>query len=193
MLKQRELCETQKLENYRQELINRRLMREKFGLNFDNSNQSHRQTNMGPESTTPSADTTPNGFAEIMNVISEHDSLLHVLLQDKRKTAKSSGSTLEAQADSGSTPSVVSSASSDSLYKCGSKLPKDDKTFIEELETVNDKLRQLVFKAYTDMEFLQKENKALKEEIQKLRDDNRNAISSTVPELPPLEPPALLY
>jgi len=184
LLKQRELCEQQKKNNYKQELINKQMLREKFGI-YNNSNNTNTNTNNSNES-----DSETNKMdrkcleSELLSVMEEHDSLLQFLISKNTDQEKS-----EPQAE----PSTISTTSTESMYKSGSKKPKDDKITIEELQTVNEKLRQLVFQLLGELEKSQKDNFVLQIENQKLKEENRNAFSSTVPELPPLEPPALLY
>ena len=186
------MCENQRLEKYRQDLKNRRALIEKFGFDYDQNKQNKSPiARMASPQAIRLSDADSNSrnnqmMSEIMEVFSEHDSLLQFLIERR----VSSHSSPLSPTDSSST--VVSSSSTDSLYKSGSKRPKDDKTVIEELQTVNEKLRQLVFQLYSDLEVSQNENRSLQEENQRLKDE-RNIISSTVPDLPPLEPPELLY
>ena len=188
VLKQRESFEIQKLQNYKQELINRQLLREKFGINSDKtSNQSLNQLNC--DNNPLEMNNKNNVMTEILDVISEHDSLLQFLI-DKRVSDKESSPPTTPES---SETAVASSASSDSLYKSGSKKPKDDKMIIEELQTVNTKLRQLVFQLFDELEKSEKDKSLLREENERLKKENNQALNSAVPELPPLEPPALLY
>lgn len=185
LLKQRELCETQKKINYKQELINIQLLREKFGVYNNFNNNTNNSNNSNSNETQLEFDKMDKKCLEmeLFRVMEEHDSLLQFLINKK------SDDVSELQTE----PPIISSTSSESVYKSGAKKPKDDKTTIEELQTVNEKLRQLVFQLLGELEKSQKDNIVLQVENQKLKEENRNTLSSTLPELPPLEPPALLY
>jgi hypothetical protein len=127
---------------------------------------------------------------EIQRVLEEHDSLLQFLIikkshtNDERKSSTTSAENV--------LTSPTNNSSSDSLYKSGAKLGKDDKMKIEELQTVNEKLRQLVYQLLGECEKTHKENVMLKKENDRLKNEKEN-YSSSLPELPPLEHPTLLY
>lgn len=112
-------------------------------------------------------------YNELFHVMQEHNELLNCLIDQKQN------------AD-------VQSPTGEIKFKSGVRKPKDDKEVIEELKTVNDKLRHLVEKAQQEIRHLKDENAHLRKELNTLK----NAPSSSnksIPELPPLEPPKLLY
>ena len=109
----------------------------------------------------------------------EHDSLLQVLLQKgspERNALPDSASSL---------------SSSNASYHSGSKVPKGDKTIIEELRTSNDQLRILVEQLVTELGALRTENERLSNQLSDLMNDQ--SCSSRVTQLPPLEQPTLFY
>ena len=109
----------------------------------------------------------------IIRAMEEQDSLLQVLIQ-KRDTTNTS-------------PTASTS------FKSGSKVAKDDKTIIEELQTSNQHLRHLVTQLVSQLESIQSENLNLKKEVSILRSESVNRDSCSLPQLPPLETPQLFY
>ena len=123
---------------------------------------------------------------EINRWMDEQDSLLQFLINKKKEE--------EGDKNEESTCTITASDSNELLYKSGSKMAKDDKTKIEELQVVNEKLRQLVYQLLGELERANKENTELKQEINQLNQElDKGAYGSSVPDLPPLEPPTLLY
>lgn len=128
-------------------------------------------------------------YQELFHVMQEHNELLNCLIGQKQNS--------DVQSTSNS-PSR-SSPTGEIKFKSGVRKPKEDKEVIEELKTVNDKLRQWVHHLVENMEKAQNEIRHLKDENGHLRKELttlKNAPSSsnkTLPELPPLEPPKLLY
>ena len=117
----------------------------------------------------------------IVRVMDEQDSLLQVLIGRKDVSESQSSSTTTL---SGSTAS----------YKLACKVPKNDKTIIEELRTSNEQLRILVEQLVSELECLRKENEMLNAELESMRRDQMsNRDSSSLPHLPPLEQPKILY
>jgi hypothetical protein len=196
LLKQRELCEEQKKLNYKQELLNKQIYKEKFGFYNNLSNNLNNNTNNcfnnSNESETEVNKIDKNSLElELYRVMEEQDSLLQFILTNKDNHLNKSQDLSEPQKDLQN----FSSTSTESLYKSGTKKPKDDKTTIEELQTLNDKLKQLVFQLLGELEKSQKDNFVLQTENQKLKEENRKTriTETSTLELPPLEPPALLY
>lgn len=74
-------------------------------------------------------------------------------------------------------------------YRSGGKVPKGDKTIIEELQVSNEQLRILVEQLVTELAALRAENERLNNQVA----DLMNEQSSHLPQLPPLEQPKLLY
>lgn len=132
--------------------------------------------------------------SEIYRVIEEHDSLLNFLIErnesssetEKNKTIGSHVRTQEEIASHGSSALNLS-------YTNGSKVPKNDRTVIEELKTNNDQLRQLVHQLVGELEKLQVENHQLRIDLIGSQAEKMMSNVSALPELPPLEPPKLLY
>jgi hypothetical protein len=127
----------------------------------------------------------------IIQAMKEHDSLLQVLLE-KQECQSPSGTTDKDQFNGG----VSASSSSSSLnasYQTGSRRPKGDKTIIEELKTSNEQLRQLINQLVSQLETLQLENQLLTKEIAILKSEQANRDTCSLPQLPPLEPPKILY
>lgn len=123
---------------------------------------------------------------EINRWMDEQDSLLQFLINRRKED--------EGDKNQESTATIAASGSNELLYKSGSKMAKDDKTKIEELQVVNEKLRQLVYQLLGELEKAHKENTDLKQEINELNQElDKGAYGSSVPDLPPLEPPTLLY
>lgn len=112
---------------------------------------------------------------EIYRVIEEHDSLLQLL--SERGTEPSTSNTASTTTLSGS-----------ACYKSGIKIPKGDKTVIEELKVSNDQLRQLVHQLFGELEKTQLEKKLLEKEVESLKQKLNNQ-SDECPGLPPLQPP----
>lgn len=115
--------------------------------------------------------------SEIYRVIEEHDSLLQFLIEHQ---------------DGPSDRKQDTASSLNSSYKSGAKVPKCDKMVIEELRMNNDQLRQLVQQLVGELEKVQKENHQMRVELITFRAEKVSAICP-LPELPPLEPPKLLY
>ena len=78
---------------------------------------------------------------------------------------------------------------SSASYRSASKVPKGDKTIIEELQVSNEQLRILVEQLVNELAALRAENQRLNHQIA----DLVNESSSCLPQLPPLEQPKLLY
>lgn len=125
-------------------------------------------------------------YQELYHVMNEQDSLINCLIDQQ-------------QIHSSSTPSGSSRSSptEELKFKSGNKKPKEDKEIIEELKTVNEKLRQWVHhlvdgleKAQIEIHNLKDENNQLRKEVSSSKNSNSN---KKIPELPPLEPPTLLY
>ncbi|RWS04329.1 nuclear receptor-binding factor 2-like protein [Dinothrombium tinctorium] len=116
---------------------------------------------------------------KIYRTIEENDSLVQFLICREDDCCASSPKD----------DSSKSGAMTLSNYKTGNKVPKDDKTVIEELRTNNQQLRELIHELIGELEKLRKENSDLKNEVKKCREEQ----ISYIPELPPLEPPNLLY
>lgn len=112
---------------------------------------------------------------EIYRVIEEHDSLLQ-LLSERGQNPDSS--------------TVSASTLSGSAYKSGNKIPKGDKTVIEELKVSNEQLRMLVHQLFGELEKTQLDKMLLEKEVQslKLRLSNQGEESS-LSALPPLPQP----
>ncbi|XP_054167033.1 nuclear receptor-binding factor 2-like [Oppia nitens] len=195
VLKQREICEQQKHLIYKQELINRQQLMDKFGLN---SPQTTPEVGTAFSEGTSKMANKSNVMTELIHVMSEHDSLLQFLIERRTDSSfQKTGSQTTVTTSELNSPTDSTGSHSDSLYKNGSKMPKDDKTIIEELQTINEKLRQLVFQLFGELELSQKENKELRDENQRLKNENiQHELNTAVPDLPPLEPPPeiqLLY
>ncbi|CAG2173438.1 unnamed protein product [Oppiella nova] len=184
VLKQREDCEQKKIANFRQELIHRQQLIDKFG---HQSAQPSTATALGHK--TAAMDHKTTVMSELRDVMSEHDSLLHILIERQSDADAAIGG--KAGGGDGE-ESDKSSASNESMYRSGAKKPKDDKDIIEELRTINEKLKQLVFQLFQELESSQRENRELRAENEVLKAENSQALTA-VPELPPLEPPELLY
>jgi hypothetical protein len=138
--------------------------------------------------TSDSDHTQANLENAIYRVIEEHDSLLAVLFrrQEDENEAEKTG------IDKSSSSASLNS----SLYKSGAKVPKGDETVIEELRINNTQLRELVGELLNQLEKLQTENQQLRGDLVRMEEDRereRRSSESNLPELPPLEPPKLLY
>lgn len=116
----------------------------------------------------------------IVQAMDEHDSLLQVLLQK--------GSRADEASATASSPSASMSGSTAS-YRSGGKVPKGDKTIIEELQVSNEQLRILVEQLVNELAALRTENERLNHQVADLMNDQ----SSNLTQLPPLEQPQLLY
>jgi len=127
----------------------------------------------------------------IIQAMKEHDSLLQVLLE-KQECQSPSGTTDKDQFN-GSVSASSSSSSLNASYQTGSRRPKGDKTIIEELKTSNEQLRQLINQLVSQLETLQLENQLLAKEIAILKSEQANRDTCSLPQLPPLEPPKILY
>lgn len=117
----------------------------------------------------------------IVRVMDEHDSLLQVLISKGDRETKETALPAES-------PSSSMSGSSAS-YRSASKVPKGDKTIIEELQVSNEQLRILVEQLVNELSALRSENQRLSLQVA----DLLNEQSSNLPQLPPLEQPKLLY
>lgn len=117
----------------------------------------------------------------IVRAMDEHDSLLQVLLHKGTHDADESCVATV-------TSSTSSMSASGASYRSASKIPKGDKTIIEELQTSNEQLRILVEQLVNELAALRAENVRLNDQIADLMND-----SSNLPQLPPLEQPKLLY
>lgn len=117
----------------------------------------------------------------IVQAMDEHDSLLQVLLQK--------GGREETSAAGISSPTASMSGSTTASYRSGGKVPKGDKTIIEELQVSNEQLRILVEQLVNELAALRNENDRLRNQVTDLMNDQ----SSHLPQLPPLEQPKLLY
>lgn len=113
---------------------------------------------------------------EIYRVIEEHDSLLQLLSERGQNPDSNTAST---------------STLSGSAYKSGNKVPKGDKTVIEELKVSNEQLRQLVHQLFGELEKTQLEKKLLEKEVEslklKLSNQGEECSLSSLPPLP--QPP----
>ena len=128
-------------------------------------------------------------YQELFHVMQEHNELLNCLIGQKQPSDVQSTSNSPSRA----------SPTGEMKFKSGTRKPKEDKEVIEELKTVNDKLRQWVHHLVEGVERAQQEIRQLKDENGSLRKELttlKTTLSSnnkTIPELPPLEPPKLLY
>lgn len=129
-------------------------------------------------------------YQELFHVMSEQNSLLNYLIGQKHPDAQS-----------GTDSSNRSSPTNELKFKSGNRKPKEDKEIIEELNTVNEKLKNWVHHLVENLEKAQQEIHGLKDENSQLQKElsamkasfvNCNA-NQAIPELPPLEPPKLLY
>ncbi|CAG2101654.1 unnamed protein product [Medioppia subpectinata] len=196
VLKQRDECQRQQVLTRKQELLQRQQLIDKFGHQMATQLTPGGETPGGDSGLTSAATTAGHTMdtnskasvmSELRDIMSEHDSLLHILIERR--------SDIEAEVKpsvvTGAEPLSSSNSSADSMYKSGSKKPKTDKTVIEELQTVNEKLKQLVFQLAEELDACQREIRDLRAQNMVLKAENSHV--STVPELPPLEPPELLY
>ncbi|KAJ6222784.1 hypothetical protein RDWZM_001329 [Blomia tropicalis] len=83
-------------------------------------------------------------------------------------------------------------------YISNARKSKEPKEIVEELTTINDKLRQYFDHLVESLEKSQAEVTALKDENSQLRKElfvlkSQDNANKAIPELPPLEPPKLLY
>lgn len=127
----------------------------------------------------------PQGLeTQIFRVLDEHDSLLQILVQRKHINKLD----LDDSVDEIDGSQAMAAISSSRL------IPKNDKVVIEELQTVNEQLRDLVAKLIGELERSQAEIRALRTENEKLKAENESHKRFDVlGELPPLERPILPY
>lgn len=191
LLKKRKMVAKQKWEEEK-----RRYESREKQSSFDMSKLSH--------GLPPASDSNQTQLeSEIYRVLEEHDSLLQFWMDNNTRDGKG-----DKQPET-ATPSTSSSLVNS--YQSGSKLSKGDKTVIEELRMSNDQLRILVHQLLSELEKLQHEKQVLMKEIHEMKCDRLNqkynqssdqtsgssSASSSgqhmIPQLPPLEPPKLLY
>lgn len=130
---------------------------------------------------------------------------LYTMLKQQESLLEQFLFTLKSDDQSSSTSSLVSGRSSNS--KNDGQTPSI--SIVNELQTMNDRMKfvvrnlmETVEKSKQETKTLQKENHTLRKELSNIKNDqtkptnassNRTSTLSSFPELPPLEPPKLLY
>lgn len=109
-------------------------------------------------------------------MIEEHDSLLQLLSERGSETCSSNNA---------STTTLSGSA----CYTSGSKVPKGDKTVIEELKVSNEQLRQLVHQLVGELEKAHLDKKLLEKEVESLKLKLNQSEECPLAGLPPLPQP----
>ena len=141
-------------------------------------------------------------YQELHHVMNKQNQLLNCLITQRQPNFSSQSSNR-----SSPTEELKSNNNNNKSFD-NKKQPENDKEIIEELKTINEKLHHWVHhmvenleKAQLDLQNLKEENNQLRKELflkNNIANNNNNNINNNnndnnISELPPMEPPTLVY